>query len=420
MGPLGNSYNATIVSRGSQSKRRREEMIAEDVRTVAEWLVYYDVDVNVSPRPTDRKGEFEIAKLHGVEVPKIPYARYGTTISLAVADWFCRSVCAKERGFAARMTGSGMSAILLALRAAGAGSIIAGKVLYGLTSEEINDLSATYGVPVHYVDSGNLDDIMSAVAAVEGPKALFFETIGNGVPMPVLDVKGLLREIWTRADVTFILDNTFATCALFNPFSSASCWVRLTAELGAPACVFVYVESLSKYYRAHVTSDRATGGIIMAPAKFVTERVDPRLKRGHVIATPALLTFPADLYGACERVMLRLSNNAEAAAQFLFQHRRVGRENLWYPIEGHRGLFQDGAGGVLYFNVRGEERGVGARLFEPHIPFRASFGHAESTHVDFGAHDPKQPAGLIRLAVGVNETPEEVVAKLEACLGPAR
>ncbi|OGH71090.1 MAG: hypothetical protein A3C90_00520 [Candidatus Magasanikbacteria bacterium RIFCSPHIGHO2_02_FULL_51_14] len=393
-------------------------MGVENVWSVAEWLENNGgkVDLNVSPNPADREDERLMAKVFGVELPKIPYARYGTTVSLVGAEWFCRSVGAEELGFAARLTGSGMSAIQLALRAAGWGTIIAGKVLYGLTPEELNDLSATYGVPVHYVDSGNLEDIMSAVAAVEGKKTLFFETIGNGVPMPVLDLRGLLKEIWTREDVTLILDNTFATCALFNPFSPANCLARLTAELGNPACTFVYLESLSKYYRADVTRDPATGGVIMAPQKFMTERVDPRLMRGHVIATPALLTFPADLYGACKRVMLRLSTNAEAVAQFLSAHRRVGRENVWYPIEDNRGLFRDGMGGVLYFNVPGEERGVGARLFESHIPFRASFGHAESTHVDFGAFG-KDPPGLIRLAVGVNETPEEVVENLEACLG---
>lgn len=378
---------------------------------------YSGFDWDLSPESVDGNNQLLCKWIAhcGVEPVGLPYARYDTTLARLVAAGFAMDVGARGLGFTARLTNCGMSAITLALRAAGT-HIVSGDVLYGLTKDELNELDQAYGSKVKWVRNSTTVDIMAHVALLRSldPNrriGIFVETIGNGLGMPVADVEELLRSFWSSKNTIVIVDNTFATCALVNPFHILK---RLRKELGGECFTFVYVESASKYYRANPAVDKDTLGIIIAPDTFLREEIDPRLVRGAAVPLSVLRKFPVELFMACSRVTPILSTNAVVAAHFLRGHPQV--RQVWYPHD--HPMLAKGAGGVLYLERDTDNRGEGAEVFGSVIPKRASFGHVYATHIDWGAFDESSPAGLTRLAVGTLDTPESTLYKLRKCLGP--
>jgi len=394
-------------SRLASGKEGLQTMVRQ---SVGQWLEATCPNYDTALSPVSREAERELAASFDVNVPDIPYARYGNTISLAVAKNYADRVGATGLGFEARLTNCGMAAIRAVFETGircYADHLAAGKVLYGLTDELFRtapDLFRTTKPHRFNAVRGLGPDVFPTGMRF----MVFVETIGNGIPMPVFVLEKFLREHWNNQEV-LVVDGTFTTCALLNPFGV---YDRVRRDFGPGTIKLVYVESLSKYYRTG-DIDHGTAGIIVAPQVFIAE-CDKVLAHGFGIQYPQLADFPVDLFGACAEVMPRLSFNAKAAAEFLRGHPRV--RNVWYP--GWDSELARGAGGVLYLEVETDERGAGERLFEPVIPFRASFGHAQSTHVDFGQFNQSLPPGTIRLAVGTRETPSQVVAKLQTALGP--
>jgi cystathionine beta-lyase/cystathionine gamma-synthase len=353
---------------------------------------------------------------YDVTLRKIPYMRYGSALSDLVGAMFAQNVGAFDLGFTARLTTCGMSAIAAALNL-GPQHFLTGEsdAMYGLTPALILRLLNRHGGRVAaFEDASNHGAILDSLGHVTSgtrPCTLMFETLGNGRKMPVLDVESLFRSIWDKQGVTFVLDNTLLTCALFNPFDILE-KIRIEKK-GYEAFRFVYVESLSKYYRADISHDPTSGGIIIVPNRMLKE-IDTELEIvGTHMTIPQLRTFPWILMGAPRRMMELVSRHARAAVDLLLHHPKVEVGSVTYP-RGYR-QFSYGSGGVLYFELKNVSRGAGA-LLEPMIPFRASFGHAYTTHIDWGAHDDTKPSGLIRLSFGTCETTEEVIVKLDEAL----
>ena len=392
----------------------------------------FDWNLAMSDAGSHRRLAKEMREIHDdmqVDLPPIPYARYHGTVAHRVVEQFYCDHAGVPRGWNVRLCGSGMGAIRTTAQVAlgvfpgrlmrGSGSpsipqIVAGKVLYGLTPEVLGAL-ARNDRRVHMpelvrVDAANTDEVVAAMQ--DEPAVLFLETVGNGKPMPVADVREIMRRLWQTQGVV-IIDNTFLTVSLLNFFYM---FMRLAHEFsGPPRFMPVYVESLSKYYRAG-ENDTDSGGLIVAPQDFIG-LCDALMQYGDVMPNSVLRQFPFDLFRAAFMVTQPVSENASAAAAFLRKHHKV--RCVWYPDDNAVILCETGgrAGGVLYFELDTDDREESSRLLEPHIPFRASFGHADTTHVPFGKFGASEP-GMIRIAVGFREEPHETVAKLEAALGP--
>jgi len=338
----------------------------------------------------------------------IPYTRYDSPEARVVALKYARDIGASELGFGARLTGSGMSAIRSALVAQGR-KIVYGEVLYSLTTDYVRHLRERFGVQTYRmlakVPPEQFLDNSSA-----GGVVMIFETIGNGMDMPVLDVEAMMRHVWNKGFVTFILDGTFTTCALLNPFEI---YERLRDELGEPAFQFVYIESLSKHYRAGVDGhDHASGGIVVAPPTFL-EKFDRLLVMGDAMPTTSLRGFPWHLVAAPEREMVSLSATTAAVVEALLRHPRV--KAVHYPLGNP--LLPKGAGGVFFMEIwrDAEDHSKGTitdpveyeeLLYDAGIEFRASFGHEWATCIGM----------LQRVSVGKREQAPTLIDRVTRTL----
>ncbi|MDO8581659.1 MAG: PLP-dependent transferase [bacterium] len=375
--------------------------------SVGAWIRknYASYDGNVTPLVRDAEHTMveEFLDL-GVTVPPRGYKRYGYALSNLVAHLFADRVGALGLGFEARLTNCGMAAIATALEVipevydtTGAGICIAGKVMYPETPK----LIAVYvDEEASLEDSGDLKGLLWFCEEFQGPYIMFFETLGNGPSMPLLDVRGLFDAMWDR-EVVIVLDNTLLTCALLNPFEI---YARIKGERGNPVMKFVYVESLSKYYRVD-ENDPVTAGIIVASPKVIAECDEIIARMGTYLQFPCLRELPFDLYGACKATMSDLSLRTGQVVASLRSHPKV--KSVAYP--------DSLSGGVFFFTVDGDSSEVKVQMEREFGPSRGSFGHAESTWLPFGDATGGDPH-VFRFAVGVNDSGDEVIAKLKRAL----
>jgi cystathionine gamma-synthase/methionine-gamma-lyase len=174
------------------------------------------------------------------------YQRYGNPTVSA----FERAVAALEGGetvpdAAGLAFGSGMAAIHTALLGCGirAGtSAVVARDVYGATYAMFDQLFASQGVRVQFVDVTDLDQVRTACNELE-PTVLVVETISN----PLLKVADLpaLAKIAHAQGTALVVDNTFATPYLCRPL-----------EMGAD----VVVHSATKYLGGH---GDALGGVVV-------------------------------------------------------------------------------------------------------------------------------------------------------------
>lgn len=272
-------------------------------------------------------------------------------------------------------TASGHAAEVLALlNLVGSGdSIVSSNSLYGGTWNIFLYTFKRLGISVRFADPTDIEAFVRSTD--ETTKAWFVETIGNP-RLDVADVPGLARA-GREIGVPLVVDNTFASPALFRPI-----------EHGAA----VVVESLTKWIGGHGT---VLGGIVVDGGNFdwgggrfdhFTEG-DPsyhglafwdtfgdlegygNVAFGIRLRTqllrdlgPALSPYAAQQIGlGVETLSLRLerhSRNALEVARFLDAHPAVG----WvaYPglpqhptHEAATALLSGGYGGVVAFGVRG-------------------------------------------------------------------
>jgi cystathionine beta-lyase/cystathionine gamma-synthase len=374
-------------------------------KTVGEWLKdnYPDYCGMVTVNSEEKEPEREMVKAYGafnVEMPPHSYKRYSYALSHIVAQNFAHSVGALGLNFSARLTNCGMAAISTILAVVFSQRrncmVFANKVLY----PETRKLLRSYREKATIVES---DDLLNCLFFAR--PLIFSEPVGNGSGMPVTDVDGLFRKTW-KEDAVVVLDNTLLTCRLLNPF-----WIytSLKKELGDPKMQFIYVESLSKHYRVG-DKDLVTAGIIVAPNDFIKEVDKTIMRNGAYLQFPCLEKLPFGLFTACNNIMTKLSDNAKNAAEFLRKHPKV--KEVSYPD------LKNGAGGILYFIVEDEEvENVLPRMAETFGFYKGSFGHPHTSWVPFGKLVDGNPKGLIRLAVGYQEEPQEIVHRLKEALG---
>jgi cystathionine gamma-synthase/methionine-gamma-lyase len=339
------------------------------------------------------------------------YSRHGNPTNAALEE----AVASLEGGGIAASLASGMSAILLALLAAGieqGTTVVASQDLYGVTVKFLMDVAARWGVRVEFVnvlEPANCKDIWTRKPAV-----LLFESLTNPL-LRVPDLPALVSEAHAHG-ARVIVDNTFATPLLLRPLEHGADFV---------------VHSATKYFGGH---GDLTGGILVAREDYSGEvRQFTRLVGANLgpfeawLTLRGLKTLPLRFARHCE--------NAQRLAEWLSKHPKV--EQVFYPGLAHhpdhqraRQLFSGaGSGGVLSLKLGGAKREDIFRFVDSLELFlkATSLGDVQSlvlypaisSHRDLS---PKQrerlgiTENLVRLSVGIEDI-EDLIADLEQGLG---
>lgn len=329
-------------------------------------------------------------------------------------------IAALEGGLAAAALSSGQSATFMALLtiASCGDNIVAANTLYGGTYT-LFDLTfpKKFGIKVRFVSP----EPENFAKAIDGQtKAIFIETIGN----PKLNVPDLaaIAQVAHQAGIPLIVDNTFATPFLCQPFA-----------FGAD----LIIHSATKWIGGHGTS---IGGLVVdsgttnwGNGKFPELSEDDPSYRGglnylnefgklaYIVKLksrftrdlgPCMSPFNAFLFlQGLETLALRMerhSQNAMAVARFLQNH--AGVEQVIYPgLPDHPThanavkYLKNGFGGMVGFEIKG---GVaagrrfieGLRLFS-HL---ANVGDAKSLAIHPASTTHSQLTEVQQLAAGVS------------------
>ncbi len=354
-----------------------------------------------------------------------------------------KKIAALEGGVAAVALSSGQTANTLAImNIAKAGDhVVASAALYGGTVNLFTVTLPKMGIKVTLVDS-EASEAEIAAAVRPNTRAIFAETIANPA-LTVLDFEKFAK-VAKRFDLPFIVDNTFPTPILCNPF-----------EFGAN----IVTHSTTKYLDGHATS---VGGVVVeggnynwANGKF-PELSEPDPSYHGLVYTDS---FPAAPYSVKLRVQLvrdlgciqapmnawltnlgmetlalrmeRHSANALALAKFLQNHPKV--DWVSYPMLPGDSQFDrakkylKGGSGVLSFGVKGGKEAA-AKLLDTlklaalvvHVAdvrtsvlHPASMTHRQLTDEQLIAAGVKPE--LVRVSVGIEDI-EDIKADFDEAL----
>lgn len=380
------------------------------------------------------------ADLFALDKPGNIYSR----IMNPTNDVMEKRIAALEGGVGALAVSSGQAAETIALTniTREGQEIVSGSAIYGGTFNLFKHTFPKMGIEVKFADSTDPESFKKQIT--DKTRALYVETIGN----PKLDVPDFeaLAEVAHNADIPLIVDNTFATPYLCNPFA-----------YGAD----ILIHSTTKFIGGHGTS---IGGIIVDSGNFDWDngkypelsQPDPSyhglVYTDHFGKAAYIAKARVQLlrdYGSClspfnsflflqglETLSLRMEkhcNNAQQVADFLENDDRVSWVN--YPgLESHDThdnalrYLENGFGAMMTFGVKGgREAGISfienLELFS-HL---ANVGDAKSlaihpastTHQQLTEEDQRKSGVLpdmIRLSIGI-ETVEDLIADLDQALG---
>lgn len=323
---------------------------------------------------------------------------------------FAQDVADLERADAGAVCASGMaavSAILLSHLQSG-DHVVAARVLYGRTSQQLEELAKRFGIEVTFADSRNTDAMRSAVK--ENTKLCLVESISN----PLMEIADLPALVEAMGDVPVVVDNTFATPCLFRPMDHG-------AKL-----VF---HSASKYLNGH---GDVMLGVVAGDCAAVT-----RVRR--IASLYGLNANPFECWLASRGLRTlplrveRASQNALQVAEFLESHSVINR--VVYPgLASHPDhelagqLLRNGCGGMLSFELQAAEAGVRIlfRELADAIPFsptladvRTTISWPAGTSHKFMDPDDRRAwgisDGLVRLSVGIDAV-QDAIAELDRAL----
>ncbi len=342
-----------------------------------------------------------------------------------------KKIAALEGGVAAVALSSGQTANTMAIMniAKSGDHVVASAALYGGTVNLFTVTLPKMGVKVTLVDA-EASEAEIAAAVRPNTRAIFAETIANPA-LTVLDFEKFVN-VAKRFDLPFIVDNTFPTPILCNPF-----------EHGAN----IVTHSTTKYLDGHATS---VGGVVIeggnynwANGKF-PELSEPDPSYHGLVYTD---TFPAAPYSVKLRVQLvrdlgciqapmnawltnlgmetlalrmeRHCQNALAMAEFLQNHPKI--DWVSYPMLPGDSQYERackylrGGSGVLSFGVKGG-KAAAAKLLDSlklaalvvHVAdvrtcvlHPASMTHRQLTDEQLAAAGVKPE--LVRLSVGIED-----------------
>ena len=340
------------------------------------------------------------------------YPRYGSPTVSA----FEAAVAGLERGEAAHAFASGMSAIHIALLAAGVrsgSSVVAALDLYGATYTLLYQLLAEMGVSIRWVDVTNMVEVESSLSKSGTPGVLLAETISN----PLMKVADLprLAHLAHRYGAQLLVDNTFASPYLVNPLVHGADYV---------------IHSATKYIAGH--------GDVMAGVVVSSHENRHRLYEMNKLVGSVLGPFEAWLaLRGMKTLPLRMRQqcaNAAEIAAWLVQQPEIERVNYpGLPDHTQHNLACDlfggaGFGGMLSFEIRDADQTRAFRFMEALqlcLP-ATTLGDIYTLvlHPSTSSHRSLTPAerervgisdGLVRLSAGIEDA-EDIIADLEGAL----
>lgn len=354
-----------------------------------------------------------------------------------------KKIAALEGGVAAVALSSGQTANTLAiLNIAKAGDhVVASAALYGGTVNLFAVTLPKMGIKVSMISADATEEEIAREVR-PNTRAIFAETIANPA-LTVLDFEKFSR-VAKRFDLPFIVDNTFPTPVLCNPF-----------EFGAN----IVTHSTTKYLDGHATS---VGGVVVEGGNYnwangkYPELSEPDPSYHGLVYTEA---FPAAPYSVKMRVQLvrdlgciqspmnawltnlgmetlalrmeKHSANALAMAEFLQKHPKVAWVS--YPMLPGDSQYERakkylrGGSGVLSFGVKGGKEAA-AKLLDSlklaalvvHVAdvrtcvlHPASMTHRQLSDEQLIAAGVKPE--LVRLSVGIEDI-EDLKADFEQAL----
>jgi len=337
---------------------------------------------------------------------KYDYTRSGNPTRDALAD----ALSELEGGAGAVVTGTGMSAVTLAVQLVPQGGrIVAPHDCYGGTWRLFDTLAKRGAFELEFVDQSNLPAVQAALA--RGCDLLWIETPSNPL-LRIADIAALAALARARGALV-LADNTFLSPLWQQPLA-----------LGAD----LVLHSTTKYINGH--SDVVGGAVVAADAALAD-------KLKWYANTLGLTGAPFDSYLTLRGVRTlaaRLRSHEENAIEIsslLAEHAAVSR--LHYPgLASHAGHAlaarqQRSFGAMLSFEVHGGEAAVRALLSGlQHFSLAESLGGVESliahpgtmTHASMSA-EARATAGisdqLLRVSVGIEDA-RDLCADLRAGL----
>ena len=340
-------------------------------------------------------------------------------------------MAALEDGRAAVSVSSGMaaSAIALLTLCRQGDHVVASRALYGGSHSLLDFNLRRFGVSSTLVDPNDLSAFKSALS--KETKAIFVETIGN----PAINVIDLekIAEIAQSAGVPLIVDNTFPTPYLCQPFK----W-------GAD----IVVHSMTKFLGGHGTT---MGGVIVESGKFnwangkFPDMVEPsqgyhdvnffetfgdfaftmkaRMEQLRILG-PALSPFNGFmLLQGIETLPVRMDRHCENAlhvARFLKGHRLVKwvnypglEEDQYYSLA--QKYLPKGASAVLSFGIKGGkvagQKFIESAQFLSHL---ANVGDAKTLIIHPASTTHRQMSESQQIASGVQPEMIRISVGLES------
>ncbi len=335
------------------------------------------------------------------------YTRMGNPTIRALED----TVANLEGGYGGLATSTGMAGVVAIYMAflSKDSHIVATSSIYGPSRVVIERDFAKFGVEYSFVDSGNLDEVKSAMKP--NTKMIFVETPANPT-MRLTDIAAC-AEIAHKHGAVLVVDNTFMSPVLQRPL-----------ELGAD----VVFHSMTKFLNGH--SDVVAGIIIPRNEELYKLLYKTLIYHGGTMDPHQAYLVIRGIRTLAMRVE-RGQANAVKVADFLYKHPKV--EWVKYPgldnfdqkdlvkkqMKGTGSLISFGlkggmeAGRILMDNVKIAALAVSLGGIESLIQHPASMTHAAmspESRVSSGITD-----GLVRLSVGCEDV-ADIIEDLDKAL----
>lgn len=319
-----------------------------------------------------------------------------TRTSNPTRDLLAEALAELEQGTAAVVTASGMAAVTLALELVPLGGrVVAPRDCYGGTYRLLRDRAAAGYYQVDFIDQTDANAVRRALS--RPASMVWIETPTNPL-LRIVDIK-FLAGLAQSAGALVVVDNTFLSPALQQPLA-----------LGAD----VVVHSTTKYLNGH--SD-VVGGAAVSLDPQIAEQLAYLANALGLTGAPfdSFLTLRG-LRTLHARLQMHEQNAAELA-KVLSEH--DGVRTVHYPgLTNHpqhalAKRQQSGFGGMLSFELEGDETAVGRLVNNLELfSLAESLGGVESLicHPASMTHLPLSPEaradagivdGLVRLSVGI-------------------
>lgn len=337
------------------------------------------------------------------------YARFGNPTVRALEE----AIASVENAHAAIAYPSGMAAIhgVFTYLARPGDHVVVSRDVYGATLTILGGHFTEMGITPHFVDITDLDAVNEIVQRVN-PKAIYAETMSNPL-IKVADLKAL-STIALRHDVTFVVDNTFASPAVVRPI-----------DLGAD----LVLHSTTKFIAGH---GDVMGGVVSGSTELI-EGLRKLARLNGAVPGP----FDAWL---CTRGLKTLhlrmrehSANARKLAEWLVNDPRV--EKVYYPgLESDPladQFLSDDRSGMLAFEATnfGKEQAFrfleSLQLIEPATTlgdvYTLSLHPASSSHRGLSPEQREEwgiKDSLMRISVGIEDI-RDIIADIDQALDAA-